>query len=161
MVDGVRSNAKLIGFEDNESLDQVITQLRDAFDEKHTRSSSDFFDGLCLGRADYLLEANDGCVTAIIEQGIISSHPHHPWKFVQLEFDSGPTPIPPDSKRERRWLKLQTKIQLRIHSMARSIQQKLDLDETQIRVDGNMKQDINPYGDIIHRGTAIIHFSWS
>lgn len=144
-----------IGFDENESLEEVVSQLRQVFLAGPPSTSPPR--SLCLGRAEYLLEANEGLIAVFLEENITQSNAKH-LKKIQLEFDSGPTPIPQDSKRERKWLKLQHQVQKRTHDMARNIQRKLDLDETEIRVDGHVKQEMRPTGDILHRGVAVISF---
>jgi hypothetical protein len=162
-----------IGFDENESLDQVVTHLRRFLllttDDKGMvgdNAAAATLQGICIGRSDYLLEANDGCIVSILQKGIVDSYDDNDdtttkgrrrkCKWIKFEFNSDA--FPQDSKRELRWLKTQSKIQQRIHELARKIQRALDLDELEINVDGHVKQDIEPNGDTIYHGTAIINF---
>ena len=62
------------------------------------------------------------------------------------------------SKKEDKWYELEQTAKTQTSRLGRSLQRKLDLDETQIRIDGDVHTEVNPNCDCKYSGVAVISF---
>ncbi|KAG7371868.1 hypothetical protein IV203_018010 [Nitzschia inconspicua] len=80
------------------------------------------------------------------------------WKSVQINFGSDGF-VEQDSKEEDRWHSLEEKAKQQTSRLGRNLQRRLDLDETQIRLDGDIHTEVDPNCNCKYTGMAVISFT--
>jgi hypothetical protein len=98
-------------------------------------------------------DVEDGLTDVIVKSWLDGRR----WKSIQLNFSS-PGFVEQGSKQEDRWYALEQKAKQQTSRLGRNLQRRLDLDETQIRVDGDVHTDVDPNCDCHYKGVAIISF---
>lgn len=140
------------------TADQAIAQLRQAGKDDTVLQLR-----LDLGSSKKTILDNKDVEDALVDMVVTSwSDGRRKWKSIQLDFAS-PGFVEQYSKEEDRWYALEEKAKRHTSRLGRAIQRKLDLDETQIRVDGDVHTDVDPNCDCKYTGVAIISFpevSW-
>jgi hypothetical protein len=132
------------------SPDEVIQKIQEARSSIMTKFVLD------LGTTKKTVLEVDAVEEAIVDM-VVSTHSNGKWKSIQLEFSS-PGFVKQGSKQEDRWYEFEQKAKQHTSRLGRSIQRQLDLDETQIRVDGDVHTEVNPNCDCKYSGVAIISF---
>ena len=111
---------------------------------------------LDLGTSKKTVLDNDAVEQALVEL-LYCTFSTRKWKSITLEFSS-PGFVEQGSKQEDKWYALEQNCKQQTSRLGRGIQRKLDLDETQIRVDGDVHTEVNPNCDCKYSGVAIISF---
>jgi hypothetical protein len=88
---------------------------------------------------------------------VVSSFGQRKWKALTIKFSS-PGFVEQYSKKEDRWNKLETKCKQQTTKVARKIQSSLELTEEEIRIDGDIHEEIDANSDIKYTGVATISF---
>lgn len=154
-----------IGYDSNgngceASIDMILEQIQ----HTSSRNVSAVVMYLYLG-SDYNTQhfrPDDDRIQRAVEALVVSTYHDQgrkQWKRLILEFSTPPSrAIRLGTKDESRWFKLERRVKEQTTKFATQLQRKLKLDETQIRVDGTIKSNIQPNGDFINCGAAIISF---
>ena len=133
------------------SADEVIQRIQQAGGDSSTTKLI-----LDLGTSRKTVLDDDAVEQALAEL-LYCTFSKRKWKSVTLEFAS-PGFVEQGSKKEDKWYELEQNAKQQTSRLGRSIQRKLDLDETQIRVDGDVRTEVNPNCDCKYSGVAIISF---
>jgi hypothetical protein len=136
----------------NFTSDQVLGQIREA-------QKDGLVDQLVLdlGTSKKTILDDKDVEDALIDMIVQTWIDGRNWKSIRLDFAS-PGFVEQGTKQEDRWNALEQKAKQQTTRLGRSIQRRLDLDETQIRVDGDIHTDVDPNCDCKYTGVAIISF---
>jgi hypothetical protein len=135
------------------SADQVLQKIRQAGDDATVVRLQ-----LDLGTSTKILLEDERVAGALIEMIVQSwTKQGRQWKTIQLDFTSAGY-LEQDSKEEDRWLRLEKKAKEQTSRLGRQLQRRLALDETQIRVDGDVHTEVDVSCDCKYTGVAIISF---
>jgi hypothetical protein len=156
-----------IGYDDNgngygASVDQVLEEIQSSSSSDNSSHPAVVL-YLYLGY-DYTTQhfrPEDDRVQRALEGMVVTTYKTEGrrWKRLVLEFSTPPgKAVGLHSKDESRWFKLERHVKEQTSKFATRLQRKLDLDETEIRVDGNVRSDIQPTGNFVNHGVAVISF---
>ena len=112
---------------------------------------------LDLGTSSKKTILDDDAVTQALVELLYCTFSKRSWQSITLEFSS-PGFVEQGSKKEDKWYELEQKSKTQTSRLGRSLQRKLDLDETQIRIDGDVHTEVNPNCDCKYSGVAVISF---
>jgi hypothetical protein len=156
-----------IGYDsDGNGCETSVDQILDGIQHASSSNINAVVMYLYLG-SDYTRQhfhPDDDRIQRALEWMIVSTHQdqgRRRLKRIVLEFSTPPgRAICLDSRDESNWYKLERRVKEQTTKFATRLQRKLNFNETQIRVDGNIRSDIQPTGDFVNHGAAIISFPY-
>jgi hypothetical protein len=134
------------------SAEEVLRKIQEATNDASVDTVT-----FNLGHDYKLLTLDVDAVPQALVQLVVSTYGSRRWKKLQFDFSS-PGYVEQYSKKEDRWKRLETKCKQHVTRLARHIQTQLDLTETEMRIDGDIHEDVDVSSHVHYTGKATVSF---